>query len=146
MSCFNDTILYGAEYNIGRMEIAMQKAIRCSIIIACSLIISSSIISVGYYYSFTQSANRIREVITQLQDYSDRDASSNNENLYSHYDFMSSHAVKRYLMLDDDVDIIEMIQSGAFDGTYIIIEDQYVFSRHELLKWIEREISDGNTW
>ena len=58
--------------------------------------------------------------------------------------YLSKYEICNYLNISyEDVD--EMLESGALEGTYTMVDKSYIFSRQKLDEWVEERIENNPT-
>lgn len=107
-----------------------------AIIITVSIILGSCIICVGNYFIVRNNLEKIYPVEVSLLNpgYSEL----NNSKEYD--DFLSIYQLQSFLKVADTESLMDMINSGELDGTYINIQGKYIFSKEKIIDWANKKM------
>ncbi len=59
--------------------------------------------------------------------------------------YLSKHEICDYLNISYE-DVEELLESGALEGTYTMVDNSYIFSRQKLDEWVEERIENPQTY
>lgn len=58
--------------------------------------------------------------------------------------YLSKYGICDYLNISYE-DVEELLESGALEGTYTMVDNSYIFSRQKLDEWVEERIENNPT-